>query len=282
MAADQGPEALSRFPADVRRRSSGAPGPTRRRPAVRGDLETEHVAPVVVRGAVARVGGGVQEYTPRPRANAGISSREPTPPRLSGPETVDVRVRSEDGRPETVEIAKPKTKSDKPRRRADPHLERRRSARETRPARRPAPSAGARSSITAPLTDALRLSLSPRERAGVRGISSRPGECPADPPRSLLLRHPLAVARDGFARWPVDREASAVEPDRPAAALGDEREVVGDDQDVLPARSNSANFSRQRWENASSPTARTSSTRRTSGSLWAAIAKPSRTAMPEE
>ena len=51
---------------------------------------------------------------------------------------------------------------------------------------------------------------------------------------------------------------------------------------ALPARRNSAIFSRQRRWKSASPTASTSSTSRMSGSTCTATAKPRRTYMPEE
>ena len=51
---------------------------------------------------------------------------------------------------------------------------------------------------------------------------------------------------------------------------------------VRPSSRNSANLSMQRSWNSMSPTARTSSTRRISGSTWMDTEKPRRTYMPEE
>src|SRR5262249_57053488 len=75
---------------------------------------------------------------------------------------------------------------------------------------------------------------------------------------------------------------SVAQPEDVVAHLLDEAEAVGDEEDRLPRRRNSPILSRHLRVKASSPTARTSSMRRTSGSTWMATAKPSRMYMPEE
>ena len=248
--------------------------PDARRGALCRHLEAQHVAPVVVGRAVARVHGRVEAVEAGREIARGHLEHDARFARellRRAKPSISVLTPST-GRPETVAIANPKTKSDSGLRRAHGHLDRRRLAR----------------------AQAARLA-SLRRRAGARPRASpRPSRCacrrrrrprrrrePALRPSSA--RHPLAVERHRL-RAPARRRRGGRgrARSRGGSARRRARGRARRRASVLPARSNSENFSRQRCAKASSPTASTSSTSSTSGSLWAAIAKPSRTAMPEE
>ena len=172
--------------------------------------------------------------------------------------------------PATVEIAKPKTKSASgERRRGRPSRDAPARPDRSRPAGRPSrvEQPHAPRSIAAPeptaARDARRLGGAPLRPALPSAPRRARGSARRSPPPG---RRPRARPRSSQS---ARRQRSAT------SARSCETKTS-----VLPARSNSENFSSARCAKASSPTASTSSTRRTSGSLCAAIANPSRTAMP--
>ena len=86
---------------------------------------------------------------------------------------------------------------------------------------------------------------------------------------------PLAVQLDALGDRPVEHHPAAVEHEGAVAHLADRVEVVADQHERLARRrGTAASASSERSWNSASPTARTSSTSRMSGSTVTAMAKP--------